>query len=51
MKPEELYQEAENALQVHDYQRATAFATSGLLALHIGAAKAVAELGLPMVFK
>lgn len=45
MRPEELYAEAVCAINNHDWPKATAFATTGLLGLAIGASKAVEALG------
>lgn len=46
MRPQEAYQEAMRAIDAADYTKATAFATTGLLSLAIGAATAVEALGL-----
>jgi hypothetical protein len=46
MRPEELYKEAARALDAGDYNKATAFASTGLLGMAIGAAKAVEALGI-----
>ncbi len=46
MRPEEMYREAANAIANEQWEKATAFATTGLLSLCIGAAKGLEALGL-----
>lgn len=51
MRPEELYQNATDAIQSRDWQAATAYAVTGLLGLHIGAFKGLQALGISTEFK